>query len=411
MDKYENWQRQFFTIYLGQGFSLLTSSAIQFSIIWWITVTTGSALALTIASIVGLLPQAILGPFAGVLIDRYNRRTIMIMADSAIAFCSLALSTTFVLGTPSLIVVYAVLFLRSLGETFHKTALQASIPRLVPESYLTKANGLGQMVQSACSMAGPMLGAFLMSITSLRFALYVDVLGATLAVLTLSAVTIPKGIEAAPSSATVMQEMRLGIRTIRENKVLMTLCVAILLSTIVFLPLGTLLPLIVRLRFNGSAWHNGLVQTLFSAGMLTAAMVIGITGGFKKQFLMMSLGILAMGVCSVIGGLLPGNAFWLFTVVVFVMGTTGMVSNIPFTTYVQRTVPQQHLGKVIALITSVMSLAAPIGMLIAGPLSQLIGTNNWMILSGAATLIVGALCYVLTRHFENPQGLPTAQGV
>ena len=177
MDKYENWQRQFFTIYLGQGFSLLTSSAIQFSIIWWITVTTGSALALTIASIVGLLPQAILGPFAGVLIDRYNRRTIMIMADSAIAFCSLALSTTFVLGTPSLIVVYAVLFLRSLGETFHKTALQASIPRLVPESYLTKANGLGQMVQSACSMAGPMLGAFLMSITSLRFALYVDEIG------------------------------------------------------------------------------------------------------------------------------------------------------------------------------------------------------------------------------------------
>jgi len=116
MKKLENWRKAFFTIYIGQAFSILSSSAVQFSTIWWITVQTDSALALTVASVVGLLPQAVLGPFAGVLIDRYNRKTIMILADSPIAICSLILSVSFLFGTPSLIFIYFVLFIRALGD-------------------------------------------------------------------------------------------------------------------------------------------------------------------------------------------------------------------------------------------------------------------------------------------------------
>lgn len=62
----QDWKKNFMIIYIGQAFSLLSSSAVQFSIIWWITLETGSALALTIASVVGLLPQAVIGLFAGV---------------------------------------------------------------------------------------------------------------------------------------------------------------------------------------------------------------------------------------------------------------------------------------------------------------------------------------------------------
>jgi DHA3 family macrolide efflux protein-like MFS transporter len=78
-------EKTIFNLYIGQAFSLLSSSAVQFTIIWWITVETGSAIALTIASIVGLLPQVVIGLFAGVWIDRYNRKSIMIVADFAVA--------------------------------------------------------------------------------------------------------------------------------------------------------------------------------------------------------------------------------------------------------------------------------------------------------------------------------------
>jgi len=401
----QNWKKSFFTIYIGQAFSLLSSSAIQFSIIWWITIQTGSALALTFASVVGLLPQAVIGPFAGVLIDRYNRKTIMIISDSAVAVSSLALGASFFFGTPSLLFIYIILFIRALGETFHKPAMQAAIPQLVPKNELTKAGGLGQMVQSACSMAGPMLGAFLMSFTTLKYALLVDIIGAALAILTLSSVKIAKHKTNSSSKLNVIEDMKLGIRTIRANKALMRVSIPILLSTIVFVPLGTLLPLMVRVYYSGTAWHNGIVQTLFSSGMLIAAMVISITGGLKKQFLMISVGIFALGICALIGGLLPVNAFWVFCIIVFIMGTTGMISNIPFTAYIQKTIPQENMGKVISLVTSVMSFAAPVGMFIAGPVSEMIGIGNWMICAGILMLLVGLLCYLLTKEFDQTAAL------
>ncbi|MDF2615170.1 MAG: hypothetical protein K0S71_2956 [Clostridia bacterium] len=400
MKNTENWKKSFFTMYIGQAFSLLSSSAVQFGIIWWITVQTGSALALTIASVVGLLPQAIIGPFAGVWIDRYNRKTIMIIADSVVAISSLFLGISFFFGTPSMIFIYVILFIRALGETFHKPAMQAAIPQLVPENELTKAGGLGQMVNSACSMVGPMLGALLMSITTLQYVMLVDIIGAGLAVLTLSTVKFTKHMVTSNSKLNVIEDMKEGIKAIKANEALMRVSIPMLLSTIVFVPLGTLLPLMVKTYFNGTAMQNGIVQTLFSTGMLIAALVVSITGGLKKQFKMISIGIVLLGVCSLLGGIIPANMFWLFCIIVFIMGSTGMFSNIPFTAYIQKTVPQENLGKVISLVTSVMSFAAPIGMFVAGPVSEIIGVSNWMICAGVLMLFVGMLCYFMTRKFD-----------
>jgi len=379
MDQLINWRKSFFAIYFGQSFSLLSSSAVQFSIIWWITVETGSAIALTIASVVGLLPQAIIGLFAGVWIDRFNRKKIIILADGIVAASSLLLGILFFLGIQSLTLVYVVLFLRALGETFHKPALQALIPQIVPQDELVKAGGFGQMINTACTMLGPMLGALLMSITTLQWIMLLDVLGAFLAIVSLTIVKTSQIHSNHTNKINFVQDMKQGILAIKSNKALLRLSIPMLISTVVFVPLGTLLPLMVRNYFFGTAWHNGLIQTLFSSGMLIAALVIGLTGGLKKQFLTISLFTGLLGLSSLIAGLIPANLFWVFCILVFLMGSTGSGFNIPFTAYIQRTVPPENLGKVLSLITSVMSFAAPVGMFIAGPIAEIIGVSNWMI--------------------------------
>ncbi|MDF2905413.1 MAG: hypothetical protein K0R34_734 [Herbinix sp.] len=398
----KNWRKSLFTIYIGQAFSLLSSSAIQFSIIWWITMETGSAMALTIASVIGLLPQAVIGLFAGVWIDRFDRKKIMIIADTVVAVSSLFLGVLFFLGIKSILLVYIVLFIRALGETFHKPALQSTIPQLVPSSELTKAGGFGQMINSACSMVGPMLGAFLMSVTTLQYAMLIDVLGATFSVVTLSLIKTPKQNIDQKDRLSFIQDLKQGINAFKSNKALLRLSIPMLISTIIFVPIGTLLPLMVKQYFNGTAWHNGIVQTLFSSGMLIAAMLIGITGGLKKQFLMISISTGLLGICALIGGMIPAYLFWAFCIVVFVMGTTGMGFNIPFTSYIQRTAPAENLGKVLSLVTSVMSFAAPVGMFIAGPISESIGVSNWMTCAGIVMIFVSILCYFLTREFDIP---------
>ena len=80
-DLTENWKKTFAVVYSGQAFSLLGSSAVQFAVIWWLTAQTESAVTLTAAAIASFLPNILLGPFAGIWIDRYNRRTVMMAAD------------------------------------------------------------------------------------------------------------------------------------------------------------------------------------------------------------------------------------------------------------------------------------------------------------------------------------------
>ena len=123
-----NWKKQFSIIYAGQAFSILGSFAVQFSIVWWLTTTYGSGSVLTISMLVAFLPGIFLGPFAGVVIDRYNRKTVMIAADALVAFATALLGVAFwALGTPPMWMVYAALFMRGLGSTFHSPAMQAAI--------------------------------------------------------------------------------------------------------------------------------------------------------------------------------------------------------------------------------------------------------------------------------------------
>lgn len=128
-----NWAPRFFTIWGGQAFSLFGSALVQFALIWWLTQETGSATVLATATLFGLLPQIILGPFSGPLIDRWSRRLVMIFADAGIALATAVLAYLFWAGLVEPWQVYAVLFIRSAGGAFHWPAMQASTTMMVPE--------------------------------------------------------------------------------------------------------------------------------------------------------------------------------------------------------------------------------------------------------------------------------------
>src|SRR6266545_121195 len=139
-----NWAGRFFTIWTGQAFSLFGSALVQFALIWWLTQKSGSATVLAIATLVGMLPQIVVGPFAGALVDRWNRRIVMIVADGTIALFSLLLAYSFASGRVQIWHVYAVMLLRAIGAAFHFPAMSASTPLMVQKEQLTRVNGLNQ---------------------------------------------------------------------------------------------------------------------------------------------------------------------------------------------------------------------------------------------------------------------------
>ena len=395
-----NWKRQFSIIYAGQAFSILGSSAVQFSIVWWLTTQYGSGNVLALSVLAGFLPGIFLGPFAGVVIDRYNRKTVMMAADGLVAVSSALLGIAYwALGTPPMWMVYGALFVRGLGGTFHSPAMQAAIPTLVPEEMLTKAGGWGNLISSGGMLLGPVLGAFLFSFMPIAPIMLVDILGAAFAIGSLLFVTIPD----LPSSAEqphVFQDMAQGFRAIRKNRPLMQVLLPMVLATLVYMPLGALYPLLVSAHFLGTAWHNGVVEFSFAAGMTVSSLIMGLWGGSRRRFLMISLSIAALGLTSLLSGALPPEGFWVFAALCFPMGATGTFLMVPLNAYIQSTVAPEQMGKVFSLLMTAMSLATPLGLVLSGPMSDRIGVDKWFLYSGALLMLVALYCYLRTRRCD-----------
>lgn len=391
------WKRTFTIVYTGQAFSITGSSAVQFAILWYLTTETGSAEVLSAAALALFLPSVILGPFAGVWIDRWNRKLVIILADMTVALSSACTAAVFLLSqNPPLWIIFVLLFLRGLGNTFHTPAMQAVMPTIVPNEILAKAGGWSSLISSISTMAGPALGALLMISLSLAQVMLVDIIGAAAAVLTLAFTSIPNIVQHGPKR-NMKEEMKTGMKALWENRQLKAALLPIMASTILYMPLGTFFPLLVSQHYMKTAGHNAIVEMLFSSGLLLSSLVIGITGGIKRKFLMISMAIGVLGASALIGGLLPSYLFPVFAVCSLLMGTSGPFFSVPLTTYMQETIPPEMLGKVFTLYTAAMTLASPAGLLLAGPITERIGVSAWFIISGVLMMLAGITCHIATR--------------
>lgn len=160
--KQSHWQQTFIPFWIGQAFSLLGSELVQFSLIWYLTKNTGAASVLAFASFVALLPRVFLSPISGALVDRFDRKNVMILADTFIAIATLFLAGIFWLGLIKVWHIYVVLFIRSLGSGFHWPAMQASTSQLVPKEQLSRIAGINQTLRGALGITSPLIAALLL---------------------------------------------------------------------------------------------------------------------------------------------------------------------------------------------------------------------------------------------------------
>lgn len=173
-----------------------------------------------------------------------------------------------------------------------------------------------------------------------------------------------------------------------------------LLMTILYMPLGSLFPLLTRSHFMGEAWHNSIVEFVFAGGLLLSSLVIGVWGGMKRRFFMASLAIGLMGLATLISGALPTSGFWIFVICCFFLGASGTFMNVPVMAYVQESIAPEMMGKVFSLLMTAMTLSMPIGLLVAGPVVEVIGVNTWFFWSGVALIVNAVLCRILTRRYD-----------
>ncbi len=386
----------------GQALSLIGSSAVQFALIWWLATESGSAIVLSISGLAAFLPSIFIGPFAGVWVDRLKLKNVIIYADAFMGVCAAILAAFFYMGHGSYLLVYAALFLRGLGSAFHMPAVQKTIPMIAPQDQLMRVNGIMQFLQSGAFMLGPVIGAAMYAALPLWLILLTDLLGALLACMATGIIAIPdppKGHQEAPR---MWAEMKAGAKTLYSMRRMFIVTIASILCMVAFMPMSSLYPLMTSSYFKGNAWHAGIVEFVFAAGMMVAAGLVSARGEVKDKFRMIHLSLLLLGLTSLLCGLVPADMayFWVFAVLCAFMGASGNLYNIPYMAYMQQNVPPEEMGRVFSLIMSLSSLAMPLGLLIAGPVSEAKGVAFWFLVSGVFMMAVTFVSMLLTAKVK-----------
>lgn len=399
-----NWKRKFTILWTGQFISLISSSAVNFAIIIWLSLKTGSAEVLAFSAIAALLPQALIGPFAGVYIDRWNRKRTMIFADGFVAVCTLCMSLSFYFGYESLLLIYVMLGLRSVGSAFHMPAMQASIPLLAPQSELLRIAGINQIIQSVSGIAGPALGAFAIGMLSIGNVLLLDILGALFAIISLFFIHIPnpKPEEKASGFSHIWNDMRTAFREISFNKGLSFLFLYSIIGLFCIMPVAVLFPLLTINHFKGDKFEISVIEIIWGVGMLIGGGLLGIWKTKINKVIIINLMHIVIGLTFAWSGWLPYNHFTFFVVLTAIGGISASLYNASFTTIIQEEIKSNMLGRVFSLYYSFSVLPSIIGLLFTGIIADFIGINRTFIILGLLIIVTG-ICSFLTPALMNLQ--------
>ena len=407
----KKWAAPFFTIWTGQAISLLGSQMVQFALIWWLTKTTESAIVLTTATLVGMLPSVVLGPFVGALVDRWNRRRILLIADSSIALVTLALAYIFFMGWVQIWMVYVALFLRALGGGFHGPAMTASTSLMVPDKQLTRIQGINQSLYAGLNIISAPLGALLLELVSVEGVLGIDVISALFAVVPLFFIAIPQPVNSRISQkenlvAGVWEDFLEGLKYVMNWPGLRIIILMALAINMIIAPAFSLLPLLVKGHFDGGALQLGWFNSAFGIGAVAGGVGLSIWGGFKKKILTSQMGLMGLAVGMAIVGLAPGHLMWLGIAGILCVGIFIPITNGPINAVMQSAVDPSMQGRVFTLVQSLAGAMSPLGLIIAGPLSEFLNIQIWYIVGGAVTFsvaIAGLFSKKLMRLEDQPK--------
>lgn len=380
----------------------------QFALVWWLTEQTGSATILALATMIALLPQVLLSPFAGALVDRWPRRRVMIVADSVIALATVALAILFRLGLVRVWHIYAVMFIRAAGGAFHWPAMQASTPLMVPERHLARIAGLNQALYGASGIITPPLGALLLGLLPIHSILGIDVSTALLAIAPLLFIAVPQPatktlVSQASGPGAVLVDLREGLRFVWGWRGLMIILGMAALLNFLVNPAFALLPILVTNHFAGGALQLAWLQSAWGLGMLSGGLTLSVWGGFRRRVVTAMLALVLQGIGITILGFAPPSGLRLGIGALFFSGFMNPIVNGSFFAALQAVVPPQMQGRVFTLVISACAAMSPLGMAIAGPVSDAVSIQAWFVIGGVAAVLLGAGMFFVpaVMHIED----------
>jgi MFS family permease len=400
--------REFRLLWIGMTVSLLGDGVTLVAVAWKVYQISNSPSALATVMIAMSVPHVLLLLIGGAVSDRFDRRRVMLAADSIRGAALLVLASLALSGVIQVWHVMVVMAFYGAGTAFFGPAFDAIVPELVPEEELPLANSLEQLVRpGAARLLGPAFGGLLIALAGpgLAFLLDAGTFGVSIAcLLSMRPGPRPRAAEDPDEQTSTFDEIREGFRFIRSHRWLWGTFAAATFAYLVFLgPSEVLLPFVVKNVLHASAGDLGLVLAMGGVGAIGASLVVGQRGIPRRQMTFMyatwtlsTLMVVGYGVA---------RSTWQLMVACLLFNALESAGLIAWITTKQVFVPRRMLGRVSSLDWFISIGLMPLSYALTGPIAAVLGVRATLVVAG---LLGGAitLTFLFLPGMREVEGLP-----
>lgn len=382
------WKKNTILFLTSQAITMFGSSLVQFAIIWFIAKETQSGVMVTLMTICGFLPQVLVSLFAGVWADRYSRKLLIVFSDGGIAVATLALAIIIMSRSDFFWALLLISAIRSVGAGIQMPAVNAAIPQLVPQEKLMKVSGINSSVQSIINLATPAVAGAVLQWGAFYNIMFIDVVTAVIGISVLTIfVPIPRLERTEQLENTgYLDDLKAGINYTVGNLFLRRVLMVSGVFCFLIVPAAFLNVLMVTRVFANDYWYLTLNEMAFFIGALLGGVVLGTWGGYPNRLKTLGYGGLVFGITTIAIGFV--NVFWIYLVIMVITGFAMPFNSAPLMVLLQEKVDPEKQGRVFSLMQIVSILVMQIGMIIFGPLSDVMPIQWLMIGSGIGLILM-----------------------
>ncbi len=364
--------RTFTIIWFGQLVSLIGTAMTRFALLIWTYQQTEQATAVALLGFFSFVPFVLVSPLAGVIVDRYDRRQIMILSDMGAGVMTIGMLILYRAGALQIWHLYAAQALSGLFESFQLPAYTAVSTTLVPKSHYGRINGMRSTANAAAEIIAPLSAGLLVTLIDIDGVMFFDVVTFLVAMLTLSIVRLPQVTKSKPAAENepFWPEITAGLRFIAARRGLLGLLIVYVgINLFAALTYFAILPPMVLARSGGSELALASVQGTLGAAALVGGLVMSVWGGPRRK-IHGALGFTAVSflfgdMLFAVGRSVP---VWLVAAAVSSFFIPLLVGS--YRAIWQAKVPLDMQGRVFAVQGALQTATMPVGYLVAGPLAD-----------------------------------------
>ena len=379
----------FSAMWLGQVISSLGDRVHQIALVFLVArATNGSPLALGLIFALITVPTFLVGPVAGALVDRWDRKRVMVGSDLVRAGLVIAIPAAAVLDVS---IVFGLVFLLAVASSFFRPARAAALPQVVPDEDLLTANSAMGVADNVTDLAGYGLGGLFVAFLgpALSVAFWIDGASYLASALLVAAVAIPRVVPAAGGAAPSLRaELVSGWRFLRAETALFATTIQASIAEYGLGALTALSPLLVAalpLGRTDAPTAYGFFEMAMSVGLLGGGVVLGGLATSIPKGRSIVAGFIALGLALI--GLAATGSLALALVLAGVVGVANVVFVVPSQTIFQQRTPANLLGRVIAIRLAMVNAMLAVSMATSGLLAQIFGLHAVLAACGILTLV------------------------